>query len=246
MYTKVKMKHLCVFLAFKHVEHVTASFDSLYHDEMDFFIVENHSENSEQISEFFKDKNIKGYIQFTENAVANAMDIFIKDYKELLLEYDYITFTDGDFYVYDVKSTFDEIREALDKDLCKISGVGLYHGNDYRYHPDDRAIGTDYYDEYMKTSTLSFGSVEGVTGNHLLTLKKEDLSFVEDIHFIDMNIYNRLIGLGYKWYKTNKNLGYHLTWDIYLDGNEYYEWKKQVVNTIWDKCSLEYKYKIIK
>ena len=48
-----------------------------------------------------------------------------------------------------------------------------------------------------------------------------------------------------RWFKTNKNIAYHLTWDLYYEGNEYFEWKKQVFDKIWftEKHS---NYKIIK
>lgn len=47
------MKHICVFLAYQNIEHIKTSFESMYLDSVDYFIVENFSENSDSIKEFF-------------------------------------------------------------------------------------------------------------------------------------------------------------------------------------------------
>ena len=53
------MSHICVFLAFQNVEIIKTSFDSMYVEGVDYFIVENPSENSKQIEEYFKTKKLK-------------------------------------------------------------------------------------------------------------------------------------------------------------------------------------------
>ena len=236
------MKHICIFLAFKNVEHIKLSFDSMSHDDVDFFIVENHSENSDEIYEYFKNKKLVGYIKFNENIAANAINIFIKNHRDLLLEYDYITMTDGDLFVYDIKETINEIRNALDRNICSIASSSLYMGNWYSIRNDNRLIGIEYYNDYMKNTIKSFGCVEGSTSGYLMTIRKKDLHLFENIHFIDSNILDRINNMGLAWYKTNKNLVYHLTWDLYVEGNEYFEWKKQVYPQIWDLLGDDFKY----
>lgn len=226
------MKHICIFLAFNNAEHIQTSFDSLYLDDVDYFIIENPSENSEKINEYFKTKKLKGYIKFEKNVAANAVNTFIINYRELLLEYDYITITDGDIYVHDIENTFNELKSGLEMSNTLISSVDLYMGNDYTNN-SNRLIGTKYYDDFMVLNQKTFGCVHGNTGNFLLTIKKENLHIIENIHYIDSNINNRILMLGKLWVKTNKNLGYHLTWDSYLDDNPYYEWKKEAYPSIW-------------
>ena len=101
-------KHLCVFFCYQQFDIIKESFESMYIDEVDFFIVENNSENSKDIGEYFKSKNIKGHIRSDENISSTLLDAFIKDYIDLILEYDYFTITDGDLYVYDPVTTFNE------------------------------------------------------------------------------------------------------------------------------------------
>ena len=100
------MKHICVFLAYQNFEHIKMSFESMYLDSIDYFIIENKSDKSNEIRNFFESKKLKGYIQFQKNIAANAVNIFIKDFYNLLMEYDVITITDGDLYVYNIQDAF--------------------------------------------------------------------------------------------------------------------------------------------
>lgn len=233
------MKHVCVFLAFWNVNIIKTSFESLYHDEMDFIILENHSKYSDEIYQYFKNKKLKGYIKYEKNAALCAWNIFIRDHRKLLLEYDYITMTDGDLYFYDIKETFREIREGLDKEDCIIASAGLYKAN--HYDNKKRIMGIKYYNEFMRARAVDFGCYEGHTAGNLITIKKENLPLFENIHFGDTHLRGRTKLWGKKWYKTNKYIAYHLTWDVYVKGNEYYKWKISVVDTIW-RMGGEFKY----
>jgi sugar O-acyltransferase (sialic acid O-acetyltransferase NeuD family) len=226
------MKHICIFLAFNNPEHIKISFDSLYLDDVDYFIIENPSKNSKKISEYFKTKKLKGYIQFEKNVAANAVNTFIINYREMLLEYDYVTITDGDIYVHDIENTFNEIKAGLEIPDSLVASLDLYMCNYYENNPT-RLIGTKYYDDFMINNDNKFGCVIGNTGNFLVTIKIQNLFIIENIHYIDTNIYKRILDLKKNWVKTNKNLGYHLTWDLYIDNNPYYEWKKEVYPSIW-------------
>ncbi len=236
-------EHICVFLAFDNVDIISRSFNSMYHESIDFFIVENPSKDSEKISEFFKDKKLVGYIKFEENIAANAINVFIKDYKELLLKYNYITITDGDFYVYDIIATINEIKCGLNEGYGIVS-ADLYKDNNYALG-NKRIVGIDKYIEFSLNSKTNVWCVEGVTGGSLITIKSENLYFFEGIHFIDTIICEKIYGLKQKWGKTSKNLLYHLTWDLYVEGNEYYTWKKSVYPNIWGSTNKTLNYTII-
>jgi hypothetical protein len=243
-YPKDMKKHICVFLAFQNYEHIKLSFDSLLAaTDVDFFVVENKSDQSSEIESYFKTKQTVGYIQFDQNIAANAITIFIERYSGLLSQYEYITITDGDIYVYDAKAIFDEIRTNLEYPSAMISSANLYFGNDYR-RTIGRIIGILPYIEFMKQSVLrpDYPPLVENTGNTLLTIKNENLFLIQKIYYIDTFIKNRMVQSGGIWVCTTRNVVYHLTWDLYIDGEPYYEWKKLAYPQIWsDQKICDYK-----
>ena len=71
-------------------------------------------------------------------------------------------------------------------------------------------------------------------------------SVVENIFITDeTSIFNESNQNGGKNFKTTKNLAYHLTWDLYHDGNPYYENKKSNLAQIWAKSDENFKYNVI-
>lgn len=238
------MRQICIFLAYQQIEIIKTSFESLKQMDVDFFIIENNSENSDEIKEYFLQQNLVGYIQFHENAAAQAVTIFMKDYFDFISNYDYITYTDGDFYLHNPKETMSEIINAFNNSGCLISSCALFMGNDYssKY----RIIGLDNYNKVMEDSTLPFGNIVGQTGGSLITVKRENLSLFTSFHFIDSYLWGRVRDAGGLWFRTTKNLAYHLTWDLYQDGNPYYIWKQQVYPTIWLESNKIFKYTVIK
>lgn len=239
------MKHIIVFLAFEDVDIIKTSFDSLKYANADFFIIENHSKNSDKIKEYFLKQKLKGYIQFEKNARANAVNIFIRDYYNLLLEYDFITITDGDLFVYDIKQTINEIISTFSNSQCYVCGASLYMGN--LYTDPNKVIGLQpYIDHMLSKVNVVPASTLGRTGCYLLTFNKKTLFLIKDIHFIDTNIFNNAVKHGGKCFKTTKNLAYHLTWDLYFDGNPYYENKKNNLVEIWSHSNENFKYNKLK
>jgi hypothetical protein len=234
-------KHICVFLAFQNVEHVITSFNSMYVEGIDFFIVENYSSKSEAIKEFFiSQKNkISGYIQFQENIAANAINMFIKDFYKLLSSYEIITITDGDLYLYDAKSFFEEILQNLNLPNVMISSGNLYLDNNYvNTNP---VVGIDKYIEKCTQRTLPYKANIGNTAANLITFKVKDLEHIKNVYYIDTFINNKVKSLNRLWVHTNKNIAYHLTWDLYREGEEYFTWKKAVIKEIW-KITKEAQY----
>lgn len=69
-------KHICVLFCFNNIQHIKQCYESLYNDNIDYFVVENKSTNSQQIQEYFNKQNLKGYIQFEQNITYKAMEIF--------------------------------------------------------------------------------------------------------------------------------------------------------------------------
>lgn len=234
-------KHILIFLAFNNVEHIKKSFESMYCDDIDYFIIENKSNYSEEIKNFFleqkKEKeNIIEYIQFEKNIAANAVNITIRDFIDLFKKYEYFTYTDGDYYIYDIKSTFREILMGFNHSECVISSVDLYPFSNWRQH-SKRILGTEYYIEYMKKrESLQPNSIVGIGVPSLMTLQVKNLNIIENIYFLDGNIRNRLSELRKSWCITTKNLSYHLTDECCYDefrGDEYMTWKRNYGNAIW-------------
>lgn len=242
-------KQVIIFFCFNNVEHIKISFDSNYLEDIDYFIVENKSNYSDLIKDYFLERkkqwnNIVGYIQFEKNIVANAINIFIKEYGSFLRNYDYITFTDGDYYSYDIKSTIQEMLMAFNYPDCAMSSVDLYQGN--LHTNPNRIAGMKYYDDFMK-NRINFKSTNiiGIGVPALMTLQKKDLYILESIYYYDNNIRIKVNQIGKQWYITTKNLLYCLTADICYKGNEYMEWKwSQDREKLWHMTEIA-NYKIL-
>jgi len=197
------------------------SFDSMQSEDIDYFIVENKSKYSTEIEDYFKDKRLKGYIQFEENIGANALNIFIKEYENLLKEYKYITITDGDVYIYDFNSLLYELKEGLNHSNCLISSAHVYYGN----VPDSphRIMGIEQFNKFTEgKKEEKLGTFEGGnSGVHLLTFKSKNLNLIKSVYFNDHNIAVMCEKNGYKWRNTNRNKVYHLSWDLLGWSSEY-------------------------
>jgi hypothetical protein len=228
-----RVKHICIFLAFQNIEIIKTSFDSIYTDNIDYFIIENPSENSKEIENYFKTKRLKGYIQFDKNIAANAVNIFIKEYFKLLNSYDYITITDGDLYLYDCNIAFKEIVQNLLKPNTLISSLPLYKGNLYALPKETRKIGISHYREFMKIRPVSLGGTCSHSANNMITFHKSTLPLIQSIYYLDSNIKRLVQSKQSSWQVAHYSFAYHLTWDLYVSGNPYYEWKKKVISTVW-------------
>jgi hypothetical protein len=236
-------KHLIVFIAYKHVDIVKSSLESIfYYADSDVFVVENKSENSTDFEYYFSGKNLAGYIQFETNIANSAITIFIRDFWELICQYDYVTITDGDLFISDINETFKEIVDAFKNPEVVVSSVDLWQGNN---HLNQVRLTQKEYLEDSLSNQREFGSIEGITGGFLMTVQNKHLEAIKGYLFVDNELANKVNQMQGRWFKTNKNLAYHLTWDLYYDGNEYFEWKKQIFDKIWfvEKHS---NYKIVK
>ena len=222
-------KHICILVCFNNLDHIKKSYKSLYNENIDFFIVENYSDNSEKIKDFFKEKNLVGYIQFEKNISHNAVTTFVNDYTSLLEQYDYITISDCDLTVEDSKEMFQEIIKNLDFNDVVVSCSDLTMINlpnvlgSKSWVPPPIVITKDY--------------IEGTSGVHLMTIKRENLWVIKDKTFLDSNLRNSVQSVKKKWVKTLKNKAYHLTWDIYFEGSDYYKFKLDNPN-IWSHNNI--------
>ena len=238
-------RHLIVFLAFREIDIIKKSFDSIENISSDIFVIENKSENSQEIEEYFKDKNIIGYIQFNENTENSSIPLFNRAYKDLVTSYEYITYTDGDLYAYNAEEMFREILEAFKKPNVMVSSCEIWTKNYHLIEKDKIGLKPlelrgkfDEYLEEMRTNTNEFGSkyspIGLTTGHYFVTYKNADLKYIFNIPlYSDGSIYATAMNLNREWHKTNKNIAYHFTWDLYYDGNPYYEWKKANKGTLW-------------
>jgi hypothetical protein len=223
-------KHLIIFFCYKNAEHIIQSFDSIKNYNADFFVIENPSENSNEIQQYFIKQNLLGYLQFDDNICNSAIKIMLHDYWNLVNQYEYLTITDGDLLVYDINATFDEIFSALTNTEIGVASADLWKGNNYLY---EKRKGIKEYIEESNNNQNEFGCIEGNTGAFFITLRNENFYILKDLLFVDSYLYHKITAFDKKWFKTKKNLVYHLTWDLYVEGNEYFEYKKQVFDKIF-------------
>jgi hypothetical protein len=119
---EINKNHLIVFIAFKHFDIVKSSLDSIIgYESADVFVVENKSENSVELENYFSTKNLVGYIQFETNIANSAVTTFIRDFWDLICNYEYVTITDGDLFIADVNETFKEVIPVRSLSLFCIS-----------------------------------------------------------------------------------------------------------------------------
>jgi hypothetical protein len=232
-------KHVVIFLAFLNADDVITSFDSIKNvDGVDYIIVENDSENHPQIKEYFisNEQNIKSYFYFEKNISSTAIDVIISNLYNELMNYDYITITDGDLYVYDFNDLLKELRGILDNDpSVMVASSSLWTKNDYNLPNSRRVIGIQpYVENQIHNRNITWGAHYKISANNFVTIRKQHLIHLLDIHYIDTTIYHKATSLNMRWAQTVRNSSYHLTWDKYIDGHPYYEWKKKVINHIWN------------
>ena len=228
-------EHLCIVWCFNNHEHIAKCFDSIQLGTVDYFIVENPSPNSHFIERYFSDKRLEGYIQFEENIGDNAVKIFLQDYKALLKQYSYITFTDGDLLVDNISFTFAEMGGILQRKEIGVCTVDLKMTN-FPHHlakpsdwlPNPVSIGPNY--------------IECQTGAHLMTLRNENLDILlNSPKAIDNCFRMACASKRLKWVKTKISKAYHLTWDYYVKGHPYYEFRVSNPNIFNQTKTCKYK-----
>lgn len=222
-------KHICVLFCYLNYEDIVKSFNSLYREETDYFIVENYSENSDKIKEFFLTKKIKGYIQFEKNISNNAFGIFLMNYYDTLKDYEYITLSDCDLLIEDKNAFFSEIFKNLDFENVLISCADFSMKN----LPD--VPGSE---NWIFPSIDNGEYLEGFTGIWLLTFKNNNLPFFYNVKSHDGSWQHKTKLLDKKWVKTRVNKAYHLTWDLYYHENEYYNFKKKNTLKLWNHSKV--------
>ena len=212
-------KILCILNTFFNYEHIQQCFDSIYNENIDYFILENKSKYSDKIEEYFKSKKLLGYIQAQDNVTHGTVDYFFKNYKELINKYDYMTLTDGDVLVDDIDSLYEEIITILDCNNVKLCCINLDRCNLPPIKGSERWIedGPNIENIYIKARS----------GTHMMTFKNDNFNIITNLDkVIDGTVHAKVKSINGILTKTIKNVGTHLTWDYYYDGNEYYEWKK--------------------
>lgn len=225
------MKHACIVFCYSNYEHIATCFDSIDNPAMDFYVLENGSSNSKQIVDYFKTKNIKGYMQFENNISNNSVPIFFKKYKEELESYDYITFTDCDLEISNSDLVFSELRKNLEFPRVAVSCVDLLLDN-----LPTHIEGVENWLPSPSQTTSEY--IECPTGIHLMTVKSKHFNLLfESSPFVDSTIYKQVYSQNLKWVKTLNNKAKHLTWDLYTKDNEYYQFKINNPN-IWNHTEM--------
>ena len=225
-----KNKHICVFICFNNYEHIVQCFNSVKNLPLDFFIIENFSKNSEKIKSFFIEQDLKNYVVFRENITNNAVNIVINDFKEVFKSYEYITFSDCDLFVENSEQLFDEIYKILEHDDVGVCCSSLSLENlpnvtgSQTWIPSPISVHEDY--------------INADTGIHFMTLKNTNFNLIENCKFLDNSLSSKFRSNNLKWVSTKKNNCLHLTWDLYIGGNEYYEFKKNNLSSIFSHNRL--------
>lgn len=219
--------HLCILFCYQNIQHIKQCYESLYLNNIDFFVVENYSLNSEQIADYFsKCKNIIGHIRFDENITYRANEIFFEDYFKLCEQYNFITITDCDLLI-KTKDAWEEIKNNLNFKDVGISCIDLCLKN-FPYHINNS-------DSWIPSPIdITDSYIECKTGVHLLTVKKENFSILKTKPFIDYNIHNEIYNLNLKWVKTKFNKAIHLTWDLYNENGDYLKYKIENIHSLWN------------
>jgi hypothetical protein len=200
-------------------EHIKTCFDSIYSADVDYYVLENKSKNSEQIAEYFLSRPIKGYLQFEENIADNAMKVFLAENESLLRQYKYVTLSDCDLQVDNIQNTWQEIRKILELPRIGICAIDLKLDN----FPHDVAKPGDWLPSHI-AETPDY--IEVNTGGHLMSMKSENLDIVlKSRKAVDVCFREIVIWLKLKWVKTKINKAKHLTWDYYHVGTEYYNFR---------------------
>jgi hypothetical protein len=213
-----KNKHICILNCYQNYEHILKCFESIENLNFDFFIVENFSEYSDKIYEYFHKKNLIGYIQFEKNIANNAMNIIKKDFKNLFNSYEYITFSDCDLYSENSVGLFDEIYKILELDEVGVCCSKLSKQN----LPNVPGSNT----WLPKPISIEKNYIDVNSGIHFMTMKNKTYKLLEDLYFLDSTLSSKIRNEGLRWVTTINNEVIHLTWDLYYDGNSYYEFKK--------------------
>jgi len=194
----------------------------MYLENIDFFVVENGSDNSDKIKEYFlsQKSKLKGYIQFEKNITTNALFIFVKDYYDLLMTYDIFTLTDSDLYIIDAKKTWDEILKNLQRPSAIYSGCDRFLDNHFTV--PNRIVGIDKFKEVMsrKKGNLEYKRGTGI-GIHMMTMKVDKIKKLFDIRpFKDGTISKEVKKKGI-WFLTTENIAYNMSWDHFNTMDDY-------------------------
>ena len=226
----IRNKHIVVLFCYKNIDHIIKCYDSLKNNDIDFFVVENYSDNSPLIESFFKNENIVGHILFKENITNNAIEVFIKDYFDLLKEYPLITITDCDLFSSNSNLLFQEIYSILedsDVGVCcsklNLENLPNVPGSN-NWVPKEKKITEKY--------------IETGSGIHMMTLTQKNLNLIKEVKFLDQNLIKIIKNNNLKWVTTLKNEVVHLTWDLYYPGNEYYNFKVINKPTLWSSHKI--------
>lgn len=199
----------------KHVD-----FLSNYHDQADIVILENPSENTNILKQYFldliKNKKISKYLLFNDNIGMNVFETYFNHNN--IDQYKYIVVTDGDLVVQN-PNWISELKQILTQ--CPNTyacGVKLLLDNlPINLYPDAKKW-------YPPPKRIENCCEVGETGLHLLMYEKETfkkyLTFLENpkITFMDTSMHLFCNNILKKiWRRTKVSKAYHLTWDLYFD-----------------------------
>lgn len=224
-----KHKIPCIVLVYDQTDIIAKSLSFLirHYKDLDIYVVENPSSNSDKISKLVSDVaktgNIKAHYRLEENITGNAYALIAEELREKIYKSKYVLITDGDVTCDNTEWLKEELM-ILDKHqdvwCCGISmdlsNLPLQTFPDARsWIPNDISIQVDYY--------------ETITGIHLLLNRTKDFFEFLDwktqqgLNFVDGNMHKYCYDMKHKkWARTKQAQAYHLTWDLYADARHPY------------------------
>jgi len=248
--TVPKKKIPCFVFIYHQIDFIKQTLDFLldYTEEIEIYIVENKSINTEKIiqpyiSNLVNSGQVKKYFLFETNITNNAMEMVLESPEINLNNSEYVLLTDADLVPNNKDWLQEEISILRNNTEVFCCGINLDLSNlpvdvvpkAVNWYPPAKAT----YDDY----------IEGVTGHHFVLMRTGELkSFLDYMHkshlkYRDSEMHRYCYHvLNKKWARTKQTQARHLKWDVVKVSAHPYLQRKQLVKDIWNHnfyCSYE-------
>lgn len=245
-----KKKIPCFVFIYHQIDFIKQTLDFLldYTEEIEIYIVENKSINTEKIirpyiSNLVNSGQVKKYFLFETNITNNAMEMVLESPEVNLNNSEYVLLTDADLVPNNKDWLQEEISILRNNFEVFCCGINLDLSNlpvdvipkAVNWYPPAKAT----YDDY----------IEGVTGHHFVLMRTGELkSFLDYMHksnlkYRDSEMHRYCYHvLNKKWARTKQTQARHLKWDVVKVSAHPYLQRKQLVKDIWNHnfyCSYE-------
>ena len=235
-------KKLIVITIFSEFDIIKKCLNSITKDknenDFDIFVVENPSKNSHLIEPLVKNLSVKKYIRFESNTWGKTLEFVTKEFKDFISDYDIITYTDGDLFFEDFNQTYNEILNNLEKKNVLVSSVDL--------KLDNLPKNIKGSEGWVLKGVITNGYNLKCTGMHMVTFKKSSIDILLNGRVVDTVLCHKVKNNKKLWVSTIHNKATHLTWDLYSQKTDYYDYKKtKIKNGLIQNINNNNKYKVL-